>query len=303
MSTRSVPISIEKPARQEGKAWHNAERVGTNFMIHILPSEIANRIAAGEVVERPASVVRELVDNAIDAGATRIDVEIEQGGLQSIRVTDNGCGMDPQDAALCLKRHATSKIQNAEDLNRITTKGFRGEALAAISSIARLELKTRPANNEWGTRIEIEGGQEGKPQSVGTAVGTVITIRDLFYNTPARRKFLKKPATEMNHVLSTVTWNALAHENIHFTFSHNNRRTLDLPAVTSRAERIQQLFGKQVLDEMIPITLDTPALSITGFISRPTLTRNGAQQVFFFVNDRYIKDRLLLLAKIGRAHV
>lgn len=262
-------------------------------MIHILPPEIANRIAAGEVVERPASVVRELIDNAIDAGARRIDVEIEQGGLQSIRVIDDGCGMTPEDAALCSKRHATSKIRTAEDLNAITTMGFRGEALAAISSVARFELKTRTPDSEWGIQILIEGGQEKAPERVGTSVGTTVTIRDLFYNTPARRKFLKKPATEMNHVLSTVSWNALAHENIHFTFSHNGRRSLDLPAVTSRAERIQQLFGKQVLDELIPVGLDTPVLSLSGFISRPTLTRNGAQHIFFFVNDRYIRDRLL----------
>ncbi|MGC9326936.1 MAG: DNA mismatch repair endonuclease MutL, partial [Candidatus Hinthialibacter sp.] len=262
-------------------------------MIHILPPEIANRIAAGEVVERPASVVRELIDNAVDAGAGRIDIEIEKGGLQSIRVTDNGCGMPPDDAALCVQRHATSKIQNAGDLEAITTKGFRGEALAAISSVAKFELKTRPHDCEWGTQIVIEGAKEREVSQVGAAIGTAVTISDLFYNTPARRKFLKKPATEMNHVLSTVTWNALAHEDIHFTFAHNGRRSLDLPPVASRAERIQQLFGKDILDQMIPIQLDAPALSISGFISRPTLTRNGAQHIFFFVNDRFIKDRLL----------
>lgn len=268
-------------------------------MIHILPPEIANRIAAGEVVERPASVVRELIDNAIDAGASRIDVEIEQGGLHSIRVTDDGCGMSPEDAALCSKRHATSKIRSAADLNFIATKGFRGEALAAISSIAKYELKTRLASAEWGTQIVIEGGAESEPQTIGAAVGTSVAVRDLFYNTPARRKFLKKPATEMNHVLSTITWNALAHENIHFTFAHNNRRLMDIPSVSSRAERIQQVFGKKTLDDMIPVSLDTPALSISGFISRPTLSRNGAQHVFFFVNDRYIKDRLLLRATLN----
>ncbi len=262
-------------------------------MIHILPPEIANRIAAGEVVERPASIVRELIDNAVDAGATRIDVDIEQGGLKSIRITDNGCGMTREDAAICLKRHATSKIHNASDLDAILTKGFRGEALAAISSVSRLDLKTRPADSEWGTQIISEGGAEKEAQNIGTGIGTSITISDLFFNTPARRKFLKKPATEMNHVLSAVTWNGLAHENIHFTFSHNGRRSIDLPSVSSRAERIQQLFSKKVLDEMIPVSLDNPIISLSGFISRPTLTRNGAQHVFFFVNNRYIKDRLL----------
>ena len=262
-------------------------------MIHILSPEIANRIAAGEVVERPASIVRELIDNAVDAGATRIDVDIEQGGLKSIRITDNGCGMSQDDAAICLKRHATSKIHDVSDLDAIMTKGFRGEALAAISSVSRLDLKTRLADSEWGTQIISEGGVEKEPQNIGTGIGTSITISDLFYNTPARRKFLKKPATEMNHVLSAVTWNGLAHENIHFTFSHNGRRSVDLPSVSSRAERIQQLFNKKVLDEMIPVCLDNPIISLSGFISRPTLTRNGSQHIFFFVNNRFIKDRLL----------
>ena len=262
-------------------------------MIHILPPEIANRIAAGEVVERPASVVRELIDNAVDAGATRIDVETEEGGLRAIRVVDNGCGMSPEDAALCAKRHATSKIHTAEDLAAITTKGFRGEALAAISSISRFELITRREEDEFGVVARIEGGVERIPEKTGAAVGAVVTVRDLFFNTPARKKFLKKTTTELGHILSTITWNALAHERIHFTFTHNGRRSLDLPSVSNRPERIKQLYSREILDNLIPVHWDTPVVAISGLISRPTLTRNDANQVFFFVNDRFIRDRLL----------
>ena len=262
-------------------------------MIHILPPEVANRIAAGEVVERPASAVRELIDNAIDAGATRIDVEIERGGLGSIRVADNGGGMSSEDAVLCVKRHATSKILSAKDLDSIQTKGFRGEALAAISSVSRFELRTRRPEDEFGTLIQIEGAGEPAPKKTGAAAGTVVTIRDLFFNTPARLKFLKKPSTEQGHVLSTITWNALAHENVHFTFTNNGRRTLDLPATAARPERVKQIFGNDILEELIPVHVDSPLVSISGLISRPTLTRNSTQHIFFYVNNRYIKDRLL----------
>ncbi len=262
-------------------------------MIHLLPPDVANRIAAGEVVERPASLVRELIDNAIDAGATRVDIEAEEGGLKLVRVTDNGCGMPREDAVLCVKRHATSKIRRAEDLNAILTMGFRGEALAAICAVARVEIKTRPAAEEFGTWLVVEGSEEQAPQTAGTPAGTIVTVRDLFFNTPARRKFLKKPATEQSHLLAAVTWNALAHESVHFTFTHNGRRSLDLPPVSSRAERVRQIYGKDLLAAMIAVQLDTPAVSISGLISRPTLTRNNTLDIFFFVNDRFVRDRLL----------
>ncbi len=268
-------------------------------MIHILSPEIANRIAAGEVVERPASVVRELIDNAVDAGAGRIDIEVQEGGLGMIRVTDNGSGMSREDAQLCVKRHATSKINSADDLNTIHTRGFRGEALAAISSVSKFEIKTRSNNEELGSLLYVEGGYEHEARDTGTPVGTSVTVRDLFYNVPARRKFLKKPSTELSHLLTTITWNALAHESIHFTFSKNGRRSLDYPAVSNRPERIEQIFGKETLDAMIPVHYDSPEVTITGFISRPTLTRNNAQQIFFFVNDRYIRDRMLHTAMMN----
>lgn len=262
-------------------------------MIQILPPEVANRIAAGEVVERPASVVRELIDNAIDAGANRVDVEVEEGGLKQIRVTDNGSGMSSDDAALCVKRHATSKIRDSDDLAAIYSRGFRGEALAAIASVSHFELTTRREEDELGVSISVEGGKENPLKPIGAAVGTVVTIKNLFYNTPARKKFLKKPATEQGHVLSTITWNALAHERVHFTFTHNGRTTLDIPAVSNRPERIKQIFGPDIIENLIPVNLDSPVLSISGLISKPTLTRNGAQHIHFFVNDRFIKDRLL----------
>ncbi len=262
-------------------------------MIHILPPEIANRIAAGEVVERPASVVRELIDNSIDAGARRIDVEVRDGGLGLIRVTDDGVGMAVEDAAMCVKRHATSKILTGADLDAILTKGFRGEALAAIGSVSKFEVKTRQKDAEWATRLLVEGGIEGEPEQTGGPVGTTVSVSDLFYNTPARRKFLKKPATELGHVLSVINTHALAHESVHFTFTNNHNRSLDLPAVANRPERIKQIFGANILTDMIPVHFESPILAISGFISRPTLTRNGAQHLFFFVNDRYIKDRLL----------
>lgn len=261
--------------------------------IHILPPEVANRIAAGEVVERPASVVRELLDNALDAGATRIEVEARNGGLDGLRVRDNGSGMSPQDAALCIKRHATSKIIHGDDLDSIRTKGFRGEALAAISAVSKFEVRSRRDGDELGTSVRVEGGFEKPVENVGTPVGTTVSIDELFFNTPARRKFLKKPSTELSHIVAMVHWHALANERVHFLFSHNGNRSLDFPPVQSRAERIQQIFGASILEEMIPVTFDSPVVSISGMVSRPTLTRNGAQHLFFFVNDRYVKDRLL----------
>ncbi len=265
----------------------------TAAKIHVLPPEVANRIAAGEVVERPASVVRELLDNAIDAGARRVDIDVENGGVSLIKITDDGCGMSSQDAQLCTRRHATSKIATFEDLESIGTKGFRGEALAAISSVSKFSLKTRQADDEFATLIETQNGTLSPPQQAGGPCGTSITIRDLFHNTPARKKFMKKPSTEQGHILNTVTGLALAHEHIHFTLKHNGKRVLDCPSVLNRPERIRQLFGNDIIENLIPVSLETPAISISGLISRPTLSRNNAQQMHFFVNNRLVKDRLM----------
>lgn len=267
--------------------------------IHVLPQEVANRIAAGEVVERPASVVRELLDNAIDAGAERIDIEVENGGISLIKITDDGCGMSAQDAQLCTQRHATSKIKTFEDLEKISTKGFRGEALAAVSSVSKFSLKTRRRADEFAVVIETQNGTLSPPQQAGGAYGTCIIIKDLFYNTPARKKFLKKPSTEQGHILNTVTGLALAHEHIHFTLIHNGKRVLDCPSTQNRPERIRQLFGNDILNDLIPVSLDTSILSLSGLISRPTLSRNNAQQMHFFVNNRLVKDRLMHTASMN----
>jgi DNA mismatch repair protein MutL len=267
--------------------------------IHVLSQAVANRIAAGEVVERPASVVRELLDNSIDAGATRIDIEVENGGSSLIKITDNGYGMSAKDAQLCTQRHATSKIKSFEDLEKIGTKGFRGEALAAISSVSKFSLKTRREHDEFAVMIETVNGVLSPPQQAGGAYGTSITIKDLFYNTPARKKFMKKPSTEQGHILNTVTGLALAHETIHFTLMHNGKRVIDCPSVQNRPERIRQLFGNDILNDLIPVSLDTPVLSLSGLISRPTLSRNNAQHMHFFVNNRLVKDRLMHSASMN----
>ena len=261
--------------------------------IHILPPEVANKIAAGEVVERPASVIRELLDNAMDAGASRIVIEIENGGLTLMRVTDNGCGMSPEDAALCTHRHATSKIQVAEDLENIVTKGFRGEALASIAAVSKLNLITRRAEDEQATLIRINGGTQEIIGPAAAPPGTTVIVSDLFFNTPARKKFLKKPTTEMGHVCSTVTWLALAHEQVHFTLAHNRRTVMELAGVADRAERIMSLYGRDIIRELLPLSLDTPHVSISGFISRPTTTRNGTQHIFTLVNERYVRNKTI----------
>ncbi len=262
-------------------------------MIRLLPPEVASRIAAGEVVERPASVVRELVDNSIDAGAKRILVDVEAGGTEGIRVTDDGCGMDRDDAMLCMRRHATSKITSADDLERIQTKGFRGEALASIASVSDFELVTRRPEDSSGFRVTSEGGDAVNIEETGTPVGTRVTVKNLFGKVPARKKFLKRPSTELQHVTNTVVWAALAHENIHFALMHNGRTVLELPSVADRWQRLRQHLGEKTVEGLVPVSFEHPELSISGFISRPAFNRNNAQHVMFFVNDRLVRDRLL----------
>ena len=261
--------------------------------IRILPPEVANKIAAGEVVERPASVIRELLDNAVDAGADRIAVEVEHGGLSLMRVTDNGCGMSPEDAVLCTHRHATSKIRSAEDLQNIVTKGFRGEALASIAAISKVKLITRRAEDGEATLVQIDGGVQETIGPTAAPPGTTVIVSDLFFNTPARKKFLKKPTTEMTHICSAVTWLALNHEQVHFTLAHNHRTVMELPGVADRAERVMNLYGRDIIGELLPLSLDTPRVSISGFISRPTTTRNGTQHMFTFVNERYVRNKTI----------
>src|ERR1700719_252378 len=226
--------------------------------IHVLPEHVANKIAAGEVVERPASVVKELLENALDAGATRIKINIEAGGKKLIQITDNGCGMVRDDAMLAFERHATSKLKNAEDLLSVTTLGFRGEALPSIASVSRLRLETRDAESPAGAVIEINGGKMARVEEAGLPEGTSITVRDLFFNTPARKKFLKAESTELSHIASLVTHYALAHAEKHFELHSATNAMLVAPPVAGYSERVYQVFGKEVLDQLIPIAAVQP---------------------------------------------
>src|SRR5216117_2644605 len=221
--------------------------------IHILPEHVANKIAAGEVVERPASVVKELLENSIDAGSTRIRVLIEAGGKRLIQITDDGCGMLRDDALLAFERHATSKIKDPNDLLSVSTLGFRGEALPSIASVSRLRLETRSPEEAAGTLIEINGGKMFRVEEAGLPGGTSITVRDLFFNTPARKKFLKAEATELSHIASLVTHYALAHPEKHFELHSAANAMLVAPPVAGYSERVYQVFGKETLDQLIPI--------------------------------------------------
>src|SRR5271156_1227424 len=220
--------------------------------IHVLSEAVANKIAAGEVVERPASVVKELLENSLDAGSTRIKIQIEAGGKKLIQITDNGCGMVRDDALLAFERHATSKIKNAEDLLSVSTLGFRGEALPSIASVSRLHLETRAPDEESGTVIEINGGKIFKVEEAGLPAGTSITIRDLFFNTPARKKFLKAESTELSHIASLITHYALAHPDKHFELHSATNAVLVAAPVASLADRIYQILGKETLGDLLP---------------------------------------------------
>ena len=285
--------------------------------IHVLPEHVANKIAAGEVVERPASVVKELLENALDAGARRIRVQVEAGGKKLIQITDDGCGMVRDDAMLAFERHATSKIRDAEDLLNVATLGFRGEALPSIASVSRLRLESRAPDEPSGTVVEIAGGKILRVEEAGLPAGTSITVRDLFFNTPARKKFLKAESTELSHIASLVTHYALAHPDKHFELHSATNAMLIAAPVASRSERIYQIFGKETLDQLLPIAaaarlehigLPEPPpwrrsedyerpepgeVRATGFVSRPEIQKLNRNSIFVFVNGRLIRDRLM----------
>jgi DNA mismatch repair protein MutL len=294
--------------------------------IHVLSEAVANKIAAGEVVERPASVVKELLENSLDAGSTRIKIQVEAGGKRLIQIIDNGCGMVRDDALLAFERHATSKIKNAEDLLQISTLGFRGEALPSIASVSRFHLETRAPEEESGTVVDINGGKILKVEEAGLPAGTSITIRDLFFNTPARKKFLKSESTELSHIASLVTHYALAHPDKHFELHSATNAMLVAPPVAGHSERVYQVFGKEVLDQLIAVAAvqplermglpqpppwkrssDFPAdeqddeaitsepgeLRAHGFISRPEIQKLNRNSIYVFVNGRLIRDRLI----------
>ncbi len=288
--------------------------------IHVLSDQVANQIAAGEVVERPASVVKELLENAVDAGATRIRVEVEGGGRKLIRIVDNGCGMVRDDAMLAFERHATSKLRTADDLLHIATLGFRGEALPSIASVARVEVDTRAEEDAVGTRIEIHGGKMTRVEDVGAPPGTTIAIRDLFFNVPARRKFLKSEPTELSHIAALVTHYALAHPEKHFELHTATNALLVAPAVRDAGERVFQILGGDVSRDMLPcaaevdfarLGLPEPPpwrreedyeppepgfLRMRGFVSKPELQKLNRGSIYVFVNGRQVRDRLILHA-------
>ncbi len=299
--------------------------------IHVLSETVANQIAAGEVVERPASVVKEMLENSLDAGATRIKISVEAGGKKLIQITDNGCGMVRDDAMLAFERHATSKIKNAEDLLSVATLGFRGEALPSIASVSRLRLETRAEEEAAGSVIEINGGKIARVEEAGLPLGTSITVRDLFFNTPARKKFLKSESTELSHIASLVTHYALAHPEKHFELHSATNAMLVAPPVVGHSERVYQVFGKETLDQLIPVAsrqalermgLPQPPpwrrgagapgretstsedtadqepgtygeMHLHGFVSKPEIQKLNRNSIYVFVNGRLIRDRLV----------
>ena len=266
----------------------------TSSKIRILPDTLANQIAAGEVVERPASVIKELVENSIDAGATRIQIDVELGGRRLIRVSDNGEGMHRDDAVLAFERHATSKIVTLEDLARIGTLGFRGEALPSIASVAKVELKTRTANADAGTLVQIEGGRLVDVKDAARDIGTTVTVRDLFFNVPARRKFMRSEATENYHLTSIVTHYALAHPEIAFTLTNNGREILRVSPAKDLKERAYQLFGSQLFESLVPVRGGREFIAtVTGFVSAPRERRTTRDSQYFFVNQRFVRDKTI----------
>ncbi len=288
--------------------------------IHVLSDQVANQIAAGEVVERPASVVKELLENALDAGATRIRVEVEAGGRKLIRITDNGVGMGRDDALLAFERHATSKLRSSDDLLSIATLGFRGEALPSIASVARVLLETRAAEDDFGTSLEIAGGNLLRVEDAGLPTGTTLAIKDLFFNTPARRKFLRSEQTELGHVAALVTHYALAHPGKHFELHSATQALVTAPAVADAGERLYQIFGRETFDSLLPVAaeidfsrvgLPEPPpwkrdeeyeapepgfVRLSGFVSKPDLQKLNRNSVYIFANGRLIRDRLILHA-------
>src|SRR6516164_8934210 len=288
--------------------------------IHVLSENVANKLAAGEVVERPAAVVKELLENSLDSGARRIRVNVEAGGRKLIQVIDDGCGMLHDDAMLAFERHATSKIRNADDLLNIATLGFRGEALPSIASVSRLRLESHAPEEAAGTIVEITGGKILTVEEAGLPLGTSISVRDLFFNIPARRKFLKAEPTELAHIASLVTHYALAHPEMHWELHSATNAMLIAPPVADHSQRIYQVFGKDTLDQLIPLSAMLPLIHtglpqpppwrrqhddddqqdtapgevrLHGFVSRPEIQKLNRSSIFIFVNGRLIRDRVV----------
>ena len=261
--------------------------------LKVLPAQIANMIAAGEVVQRPSSVVKELLENAVDAGADQITVVVTDAGRTLIQVIDNGCGMSPSDAVLCFERHATSKIASAEDLEQIVTYGFRGEALASIAAVAEITLRTRRAADETATEVRISGDSKVRTASVAAPAGSSFAVRNLFFNTPARRKFLKSDNVELKHIIEEFTRVAITHPEIGFTLTSGGRELFVLKKAKSRKFRIQDLLGAGVSSELVDISAETSVLKLKGYIGRPDTARKTLGNQFMFVNGRYFRSPYL----------
>ena len=261
-------------------------------VIKLLPDHVANQIAAGEVVQRPASVVKELLENAIDAGAASIKLIIKDGGKALIQVVDDGVGMSETDARLSFERHATSKISSAEDLFNLSTKGFRGEALASIAAIAHVDLQTRTGNVEVGTQIKIEGSKIISQEIAVTPKGTSIAVKNLFFNIPARRNFLKSNQVELRHITDEFQRVALVHPSIAFKYYNNGSELFNLPSESFR-QRIVHVFGSRINERLVPVDEDTDIIKITGFICKPEFAKKSRGEQFFFANGRFIKSPYL----------
>ncbi len=269
--------------------------------IRQLPPSLVNKIAAGEVIERPASVVKELLENSVDAGATDIEISIESGGLDLIRISDNGCGIDADQVSLAVASHATSKLATADDLFDVHTLGFRGEALASIAEISHLTLRTRTAESESGVELAVKGGEAEPIQPVGCPVGTTIEVRHLFFNTPVRRKFLRTPQTEAGHVTEAFTRIALAFPKVSMRLLSGSRTTFELPATDSWEDRIRAFFGDEVADALIPVDSHHEQTRLTGFVTDPSVSRANVRMQYLFLNGRHIRDRSLQHA-LGEAY-
>ncbi len=270
--------------------------------IHLLPSDIASQIAAGEVIERPASVVKELVENAIDAGATFITISIEQGGKQLIEVSDDGAGIASHELALAVERHATSKLDSAEDLFHIRTLGFRGEALASIASVAQLTVISRPPTAETGARIKVDAGFPAPIQSTGSAAGTLVRVENLFYNVPARLKFLKQEITERRQIDNLVARYALAYPHIRFHLKQEDRLSFQTSGNGERREVLSALFGVDIARQMLQVLASDQDVSIRGFISPTSISRSNRKDITFFVNGRPVQDPTLVSAFLKGYH-
>lgn len=262
-------------------------------LIQLLPEHIASKIAAGEVIQRPSSVFKELVENSIDANATRIDIIVKEGGKDFLQVSDNGIGMSPEDARMCFEKHATSKIKSVDDLFNILTKGFRGEALASIAAVARVELKTKPEDAELGTKIVIEDGKVLINEPCACQKGTTISVQNLFFNLPARKNFLKDDAIEFKHIVDEFERLAIPHYNIHFTLTHNDKMVFNLPSTNNLFSRLEYFIDNTSKEKFISIQDSTPAFELKAYIGNPEVAKKKRSYQMIFINNRFVKNNFL----------